>query len=291
MLSFYSLINKLNEFWADYGCVVLLPYTTEVGAGTLTPDTIFNVIGNQFCKRSYVQKVIRPADGRYGDNPNRLYQHHQYQVILKPSPSNIQDLYLKSLESIGIDINKHDIRFIEDDWKNPSIGASGVGWEVCCDGMEISQFTYMQQMGGIELDIITVELAYGLERIALYLQKKNSIYDIIYHNDNGQDILYGDIFKANEFDFSKMALESLDSNIIKKQIDLLDQSIEKLLDDKLPIAALDYCLKFSHHFNLLDAQGVFSAQERGMKLLYIREAVKKCCQLYIELDIRDKCVV
>lgn len=277
MNSLQSIIFTLQSYWSEYGCTILQPSTTEVGAGTLHPATIFNSIDKKECKIAYSQPVIRPADGRYGRNPNRLYQHHQYQVLIKPSPNNLQDLYLQSLEKIGISLAEHDVRFVEDDWENPSVGACGLGWEVWCDGMEISQFTYMQQVGGIECHLIPGELAYGLERIAMYIQDIDNVYQLKWNEDG---VTYGDIFQRHEYEFSTM-LEYQNIDELFVQLQQLKDYCQLLLNKELPLAAYDQCLKASHTLNLLDACGKLSATERVNHILNIRNLVKLCCTSYI----------
>ncbi len=278
MKSFQEIINTLENYWSNYGCVILQPSTTEVGAGTLHPATIFGSIGQKNCKLAYVQPVVRPSDGRYGKNPNRLYQHHQYQVLIKPAPNDLQDLYLKSLESISIDVKRHDIRFVEDDWENPSVGAWGLGWEVWCDGMEISQFTYMQQVGGIECSIIPGELAYGLERLAMHVQNIDDVYQLKFNNDG---VTYGDIFRKNEQEFSYAALKaSYNEHYLSSHLGILEDMCFTLLDQNLPIAAYDQCLKANHNLNLLEAGGIIGATERADYILRIRNLVKLCCKSY-----------
>ncbi|MBQ4874790.1 MAG: glycine--tRNA ligase subunit alpha [Rickettsiaceae bacterium H1] len=280
MSSFQNIISTLEKYWSDYGCVILQPSTTELGAGTLHPATIFNSIGNMDRKIAYVQPVIRPGDGRYGKNPSRLYQHHQYQVLIKPSPENLQELYLKSLEKLGISLEEHDIRFVEDDWENPSVGAWGLGWEVWCDGMEISQFTYMQQVGCIECNPVPGELAYGLERLAMYIQNIDDVYQLKW-NDFG--ITYGDIFKRNELELSTAALDSFhDKKELSSHIENLKNNCTLLLNKGLPLAAYDQCLKANHTLNLLDASGALGHTERASYILQVRDLVKSCCKSYVE---------
>ena len=281
MLSFQDIILILRNYWCDYGCVILQPSTTEVGAGTLHPATIFNAINDEACKIAYAQPVIRPTDGRYGRNPNRLYQHHQYQVLLKPSPQDLQDLYLKSLEKLGISLQNHDIRFVEDDWENPSVGAWGLGWEVWCDGMEISQFTYMQQVGGLECAFIPGELAYGLERLAMYIQDVDDVYQLKW-NDHG--VTYGDVFKRNEYESSAAALDHYDADSLLLQISNIEKHCQYLIEKDLPIAAYDQCLKASQTLNLLDASGTLGATERAAYILRIRTLVKLCCKSYTSIQ-------
>ncbi|WFW29613.1 MAG: glycine--tRNA ligase subunit alpha [Wolbachia endosymbiont of Menacanthus eurysternus] len=273
-----NIINELQNFWSNEGCTILYSYTSEMGAGTLHPITIISAINEKPTKVAYLQPTIRPSDGRYGNNHNRLYQHHQYQVIIKPSNNNLQNTYLNSLKTLGISIEEYDIKFIEDDWENPSIGASGLGWEVTCNGMEITQLTYIQQIGGIDCKIISGEIAYGLERLAMCIQNINNIYDIIW-NSNG--ITYGDIFKQREYEFSHLALNYYDIKVIQKQFKDTKELCKFLIENKLPLAAYDQCIKASHLLNLLDARGVLSANERTIYISKVRELTKKCCELYI----------
>lgn len=282
--SFYGLIKGLEEYWSGYGCSILLPYTSELGAGTLHPATIFASISAKDTKIAYVQPVIRPADGRYGKNPNRLYQHHQYQVLIKPSPDDLQELYLGSLKHIGIDVFNRDIRFVEDDWENPSVGAWGRGWEVWCDGMEISQFTYMQQVGGVVLTKIPGELAYGLERIAMYVQDVNSVGDLSYGSNTEK---YMQIYGENEHQFSVAALDSYSYELLLEQFDNNAAQAELLLEKELPLVAYDHCVKTSHILNLLDSRGFVGVSERSKYILDIRELVKRCCEIFIKQE-RDR---
>ncbi len=272
--SFQGIIFALQRFWAQHGCVIVQPYGTEVGAGTLHPATTLRALGPKPWNVAYVQPSIRPKDGRYGDNPNRLYQHHQYQVILKPSPDNIQQLYLDSLAAIGVDPLEHDIRFVEDDWENPSIGAWGLGWEVWCDGMEISQFTYMQQVGGLECAPVSGELTYGLERLIMYIQGVENVYDLDW---NGQGVTYGDVFHQNEKEFSAFALDASDPDILFRHFGDAEKSCLMLIEKNLPLPAYDYCLKASHLLNLLDARGVIGVTERASYLARVRTLAKSCC--------------
>ncbi|CAK8163313.1 glycine--tRNA ligase subunit alpha [Candidatus Xenohaliotis californiensis] len=277
MLTFQELINRLNKYWAEYGCTILQPYTTEMGAGTLHPATALRAIDSLHYKIAYVQPSIRPADGRFGKNPNRLYQHHQYQVILKPSPDNMQELYLKSLEEISINIEKNDIRFVNDDWENPSIGAAGTGWEIWHNGIEISQFTYMQQVGGILCPAITGELTYGLERICTIIQNKDSIYDLMW----SENMSYKQIFKKQEEDFSNSTYyHNNDEKYLLEQFKQNELKALTLIKNNLPVAAYDQCLKASHNLNLLDANGNLSTQERAQFILKIRNLTNKCCGLW-----------
>ena len=282
--SFQGIIFALQQFWAKQKCVIMQPYTTEVGAGTLCPATTLRALGSKPWNVAYVQPSIRPGDGRYGDNPNRVYQHHQFQVILKPSPENIQDLYLQSIKEIGIDPLKHDIRFVEDDWENPSIGAWGLGWEVWCDGMEVTQFTYMQQVGGLECNPIPGELTYGLERLIMYIQGVENVYDLDW---NGAGVTYGDIFKQNEREFSAFALEYSDTDMLFRHFGEVEASCLALVEKDLPLPAYDYCLKGSHLLNLLDARGVIGVTERAAYLGRVRNLAKACCQKWLETQGED----
>jgi len=279
VLSFQGMIMALQKFWTEQGCIILQPYHTEVGAGTLHPATVLRALGPKDWNVAYVQPSIRPKDGRYGENPNRLQHYYQYQVILKPSPDNLQELYLKSIQEIGVDPLKHDIRFVEDDWENPTVGAWGLGWEVWCDGMEISQFTYMQQVGGIDCNPIPGELTYGLERIAMYIQGKESVYDILW-NDDG--VLYGDVFKQNEREFSAYNLEYADTEILFRHFEDYERECISLIEKNLPLPAYDFALKASHHLNLLDARGVIGVTERASYIGRVRTLAKACCEKWNE---------
>lgn len=274
-LSFQGLILKLQDYWANYGCVILQPYDMEVGAGTFHPATTLYCLGEGDWNCAYVQPSRRPKDGRYGNNPNRLQHYYQYQVILKPSPDDIQELYLKSLYHIGIDPKIHDIRFVEDDWESPTLGAWGLGWEVWCDGMEVSQFTYMQQVGGIEIKPVAGELTYGLERLAMYIQGIENVYELDF---NGKGVKYGDIFLKAEQQFSAYNLEFADKDILMQHFKDAEKECQSLLDKKLPLPAYDQCIKASHLFNLLDARGVISVTERMSYILKVRALASGCCR-------------
>lgn len=278
--TFQEMIIALQNFWAERGCVILQPYHTEVGAGTLHPATVLRVLSDKDWNVAYVQPSIRPKDGRYGENPNRLQHYYQYQVILKPSPDNIQDLYLESLKVIGVDLMKHDIRFVEDDWENPTVGAWGLGWEVWCDGMEVSQFTYMQQVGGLDCFPVAGELTYGLERIAMYLQGVESVYDIKY-NDK---VTYGEIFKQNEREFSAFNLEFSNAETLFQHFNDVEKQCLDLLEKNLPLPAYDHCLKASHFLNLLDARGVIGVTERASYIGRVRHLAKSCCEKWVEVS-------
>ncbi|MFR9296532.1 MAG: glycine--tRNA ligase subunit alpha [Aedoeadaptatus pacaensis] len=277
-MHFQGMIQKLQEYWNEQGCVVLEPYDTEKGAGTMSPHTFTRTLGPEPWRTVYVEPSRRPADGRYGDNPNRLYQHHQLQVILKPSPEDVQELYLKSLEVLGIDPLKHDIRFVEDNWESPTLGAWGLGWEVWLDGMEITQFTYFQQVGGINCDLESAELTYGLERIAMYLQDVDTVYDIDW---NGH-IKYGDIFKKAEYEHSKYSFEIADIDMLKQLFDMYEKEATRVLDLDLVLPGYDYVLKCSHTFNLLDARGAISVSQRAAYISRVRNMARLTAQKYIE---------
>ena len=271
VLSFQNLIFNLQKFWDKQGCIILQPYDLEVGAGTFHPATTLRSLGPKPWKAAYVQPSRRPTDGRYGKNPNRLQHYYQYQVIIKPSPKDIKQLYLKSLMAIGIDSKEHDIRFVEDDWESPTLGAAGLGWEVWCDGMEITQFTYFQKMTGIECKPISVELTYGLERICMFVQGKKNVFDIDW-NDNG--VKYGEVYLQSEKEFSAYNFDQANTDSLLKNFEIAEQECKNLLDQKLPLPAYDQCLKASHIFNLLDARGVIAVAERTGYINRIRELAK-----------------
>ena len=261
----------MQKFWSKYGCAILQPYDLEIGAGTFHPATTLRSLGSEPWKAAYVQPSRRPTDGRYGENPNRLQHYYQFQVIIKPSPDNIKQTYLKSLASIGIDVKNHDIRFVEDDWESPTLGAAGLGWEVWCDGMEITQFTYFQQMTGLECKPIPVEITYGLERLCMFVQGKNNVFDIDWNN-NG--IKYRDVFLQSEKEFSAYNFELANTETLLKNFELAEIECMALLEKKLALPAYDQCLKASHLFNLLDARGVIGVAERTGYINRIRELAK-----------------
>ena len=288
-LNFQDLILALSQFWVQQGCVLQQPYDVEVGAGTMHPETFLRVLGPQSYRVAYVQPSRRPADGRYGENPNRLYKHAQFQVILKPSPEDIQDVYLKSLAAIGIDLREHDIRFEEDNWESPTLGAWGIGWQVLLDGLEITQFTYFQQSGGIDLDPVSVELTYGLERICAFLQGKESVYDLRWSEDR----TYGDIRMAEEQQFSEYSFDRSDAKAIRSEFELHEKQAKELLEGwksadgrerrRYPLLAIyDHCLKCSHLFNLLDARGVISTTERAALMARVRAVACRTAAAYLE---------
>lgn len=276
-MDFQSLILKLHEYWSKKGCVLLQPYDTEVGAGTFHPATFFRVLGPEPWKTAYVEPCRRPTDGRYGENPNRLQHYYQYQVILKPSPADSQEEYLASLAYLGIDPTKHDIRFVEDDWESPTLGAWGLGWEVWLDGMEITQFTYFQQVGGIELAPVSVELTYGLERIAMYLQGVDNVFDLQWCNG----IKYGEVHKQSEIEFSKFNFDYANTELLLRQFSSYEGESNEMLKNGLVQPAYEYCLKSSHTFNLLDARGVLSVNERTGYIARVRALAKSCAEAYL----------
>ena len=277
-MDFQTIILKLQKFWGEQKCILTQPYDIEKGAGTMNPRTFLRVLGPEPWRVAYVEPSRRPADGRYGDNPNRLFQHHQFQVIIKPSPDNIQELYLQSLAELGIHQDEHDIRFVEDNWESPTLGAAGVGWEVWLDGMEITQFTYFQQVGGVEVKPVALELTYGLERIAMYLQNKESVYDIMW-NDK---LKYGEIFLQNEIEQSKYNFEVSDAKSLFTMFDLYQKEVDNCVEAKLVLPAYDYVLKCSHTFNLLDSRGAISVSERTAFIARVRAMARLCAAAYVE---------
>ena len=277
--SFQDLILTLHAYWSAQGCLILQPYDIEVGAGTLHPGTVLRALGKTPWRAAYVQPSRRPSDGRYGENPNRLQHYYQYQVILKPSPPDLQALYLGSLVEIGIDTSVHDIRFVEDDWESPTLGAWGLGWEVWCDGMEVTQFTYFQQMGGFDCKPVAGELTYGLERLAMYIQGKDSIYDLAY-NDRG--VRYGDVFLENEKQMSTWNFEVANTDALFDLFRKAAAECENCLEHKLPIPAYEQAIKASHVFNLLNARGVISVAERQAYIGRVRDLAKGSCAAWME---------
>ena len=277
--SFQDLILTLQRFWADHGCVILQPYDMEVGAGTFHPATTLRALGPNPWRAAFVQPSRRPTDGRYGENPNRLQHYYQFQVILKPSPKDSQELYLQSLAALGIDPRSHDIRFVEDDWESPTLGAWGLGWEVWCDGMEVSQFTYFQQVGGFDCDPVAVELTYGLERLAMYVQGVENVYDLDF---NGAGTKYGDVFLRAEREFSAYNFEHANTDILFQHFADAEAECHALIAKDLALPAYDQCIKASHTFNLLDARGVISVTERQVYILRVRELAKSCCEMWLQ---------
>ena len=271
VLSFQDIIMNLQKFWGKYGCVILQPYDIEVGAGTFHPATTLRSLGPKPWKAAYVQPSRRPTDGRYGENPNRLQHYYQFQVIIKPSPKDIKQTYLRSLAAIGIDTKKHDIRFVEDDWESPTLGAAGLGWEVWCDGMEVTQFTYFQQMTGIECKPVSVELTFGLERLCMFVQGKNNVFDLDWNNDG---VKYKEVFFQAEKEFSAYNFEHANTETLLKNFEFAEAECKSLLEKKLALPAYDQCLKASHIFNLLDARGVIGVAERTGYINRIRDLAK-----------------
>ncbi len=290
--SFQGLILALQQYWADYGCVILQPYDMEVGAGTFHPGTILRAMGPKHWNAAYVQPSRRPKDGRYGNNPNRLQHYYQFQVTLKPSPKDIQELYLKSLYALGIDPENHDIRFVEDDWESPTLGAWGLGWEVWCDGMEVSQFTYFQQVCGQDCSPVTGELTYGLERLAMYVQGVDSIYDLNFNGAEGDNrVSYGDVFLQAEQEFSRYNFEYANTTDLTRHFEDAEKECKALLEagdheeiHLLALPAYDQCIKASHVFNLLDARGVISVTERQSYILRVRDLSRRCGLAWIKTD-------
>lgn len=274
---FQQIIFNLQKFWSDQGCVILQPVDTEVGAGTLHPATVLRALGKKPWQAAYVQGCRRPTDARYGQNPNRLSHYYQFQVLLKPAPKNIRELYLQSLDLTGLNTSQNDIRFVEDDWENPSVGASGLGWEVWFNGMEITQFTYMQQVGGIECEIVPGEITYGLERIAMHIQNVDSVFDIRWN----KNLSYGEIFKQSEVENSAFILEHSNLEILFKNFSETRQQSQFLAEKSLPIPAYEQALKASHLLNLLDARGAISVNERASYISQIRGLVKAACELML----------
>lgn len=275
--SIQDMILVLQEFWAEKGCLILNAYDGEKGAGTMSPYTFMRSIGPESWNAAYVEPSRRPADGRYGENPNRLYQHHQFQVVMKPSPLNVQEYYLDSLVALGVDPLKHDIRFVEDNWENPSLGCAGLGWEVWIDGMEITQFTYFQQVGGLKCDPVTAEIVYGLERLAMYILDVDNVYDL----DWTEGVKYGDIFKQPEYEHSRYSYDVSNGELLFKMFDAYESEAERLIEENLVHPAYDYILKCSHTFNLLDARGLISASDRPAYLARIRNMARSIAKAFV----------
>ena len=293
-LIFQELILNLSKYWSDYGCIIQQPYDIEKGASTMNPATFLRALGPEPFKTAMVEPCRRPTDARYGENPNRLGHYFQYQVILKPSPDDAQGIYLKSLEAMGIDLSKHDVRFVEDNWESPTLGAAGVGWEVWLDGMEITQFTYFQQVGGLEVKPVALEITYGLERIAMYLQNVDSVYDVMWNNN----LKYGDIYLQNEIEQSKYNFEYSNPERLFTLFDLAEAECYSCLDAKIVLPAYDWVLKCSHTFNLLDARGVISKDERINYINRVRRMAAAVAKLYVEQReelgyplLKNKCTV
>ena len=285
-MTFQDLIFNLQTFWSKRGCVIQQPYDMEVGAGTFHPATFLRSIGPEPWNAAYVQPSRRPTDGRYGDNPNRLQHYYQFQVILKPSPLEIQDIYLASLKELGIDPLEHDIRFVEDNWESPTLGAWGLGWEVWLNGMEITQFTYFQQVGGIDCKPVIGEITYGLERIAMYLQNVNSVYDLVWTESDSGIVTYGDIYHQNEVEMSTYNFEKANTDILFTHFDNYEKESQSLIEDDLPLPAYEMVLKASHAFNILDARHAISVTERQRFILRVRSLARAVAQAYY--DKREK---
>ena len=279
VLTFQDTIFNLQKYWSKQGCIILQPYDLEVGAGTFHPATTLRSLGEKPWKTAYVQPSRRPTDGRYGDNPNRLQHYYQFQVLIKPSPKNIKKLYLNSIASIGINHKEHDIRFVEDDWESPTLGAAGLGWEVWCDGMEITQFTYFQQMAGIDCKPISVEITYGLERLCMFNQNKKNVFDLTWNNDG---IFYRDVFHQAEKEFSAYNFEHANTDNLFKIFDMHEQEVISLIEKKISLPAYDQCLKASHVFNILDARGVISVAQRAKYIARIRDLTKTIGKAWLE---------
>lgn len=290
--SFQDLILTLQTFWADQGCVILQPYDMEVGAGTFHPATALRALGPKPWNAAYVQPSRRPTDGRYGENPNRLQHYYQLQVIMKPTPADIQDLYLESLRRIGLSPETHDIRFVEDDWESPTLGAWGLGWEVWCDGMEVSQFTYFQQVGGFDCEVVSAEITYGLERLAMYVQGVDRVYDLSFNGRmDARRLSYGDIFLQAEQEYSRFNFEYADTELLQQHFKDAEKECKALLEQgdsdarhEMALPAYDQCIKASHVFNLLDSRGVISVTERQSYILRVREMAKACCAAWLKTE-------
>jgi len=290
-MNFQDIILKLESYWASNGCAVMQPYDVEKGAGTFNPATFFRCLGPEPWSACYVEPSRRPTDGRYGENPNRLQHYYQYQVVIKPAPENILELYLKSLEAIGIDTKAHDIRFVEDNWESPTVGAWGLGWEVWLDGMEITQFTYFQQVGGIDLKPITAEITYGLERLAMYSQNVDSVFKLIWTEigtgNTKKTLTYGDVHLKDEQEFSRYNFEESDAEMLFANFNAFEKEASNILDKGLVGPGYDYVLKTSHTFNLLDARGLISVTERANYIFRVRTLAKKTAELYLKMRCND----
>ncbi len=283
VLNFSQMLLKLQTYWADLGCSIVQPYDLPSGAGTFHNATFLKTLDPKPWSCAYVAPSRRPTDGRYGENPNRLGAYYQFQVIIQPSPDDIQELYLKSLEALGLDLKQHDIRFVEDNWESPTLGAWGLGWEVWLDGMEITQFTYFQQVGGYKVESVAAEITYGTERLAMYLQNKDSIYDIVWSENIHGVTTYGDVHKQSEFEFSKYNFEVADVDMLFRHFEDYYAECNRCLEEMLPLAAYDYCLLASHTFNILDARKAISVTQRQNYILKVRDLAKGCATVYKEL--------
>jgi len=278
--TYQDTIRALEGYWADYGCVLMQPYHTELAAGTMNPATFLRSLGSKPWKSGYVEPVIRPLDGRYGENPYRFQHYFQYQVVIKPAPENVLDLYFASLEAIGIDLRRHDVRLVEDDWEQPTLGAWGLGWEVWCDGMEITQWTYFQQLGGIDVELVPAEITYGLERLAMFLQGKRSAFELEW----APGITWGDVYRENERQWSVYNFELAPTDVLARRFGEHEEECRLLLERRLPLPAYDQVLKASHAFNLLDARGALSATERAAYIGRVRNLAREVAQVYLELE-------
>ncbi|MBP6324784.1 MAG: glycine--tRNA ligase subunit alpha [Sulfurospirillum sp.] len=283
MLTFSQMLLNLQMFWQDQGCTIVQPYDMPAGAGTFHNATFLRSLSSKPWATAYVAPSRRPTDGRYGENPNRLGSYYQFQVLIKPSPDNIQELYLKSLEMLGLDIKKHDIRFVEDNWESPTLGAWGLGWEVWLDGMEVTQFTYFQQVGGIACNPVSVEITYGVERLAMYLQEKESVFDLVWNENQFGVTTYGDVHKQSEYEFSRYNFEVADVAMLFEHFENAQKECKRCLEENLPLPAYDYCLMASHTFNVLDARKAISVTQRQNYILKIRELAKGCALKYKEV--------
>ncbi|MEC9375391.1 MAG: glycine--tRNA ligase subunit alpha [Pseudomonadota bacterium] len=279
-MTFQNLILTLQHFWAEQGCAIMQPYDAAMGAGTFHPATFLRAIGPEPWNAAYVQPSRRPSDGRYGENPFRLQHYFQFQVVLKPSPDNIQEVYIDSLKSLGLETNVHDIRFVEDDWESPTLGAWGLGWEVWLNGMEVTQFTYFQQAGGLECRPVTGEITYGLERIAMYLQNQSSVFDLIWTKNKDKSLTYGDVFLQQEIEMSRYNFEKADTNLLFTRFDSAEKECNKLIKDGLPLPAYEFVLEASHTFNLLDARNALSVSERQRYILRVRTLARTVAEMY-----------
>lgn len=278
--TYQETIAALERYWADYGCVLMQPYHTEVAAGTMNPATFLRCLGPQPWKTAYVEPSIRPLDGRYGENPFRFQHYFQYQVVLKPAPENVLDVYFGSLEAIGIDLRKHDVRLVEDDWEQPTLGAWGLGWEVWCDGMEITQWTYFQQLGGLELDLIPAEMTYGLERLTMFLQGKRTAFDLEW----APGVTWGEVYRESERQWSIYNFEKAPIDVLTRRFGEHEEECKALVEERLPLPAYDQVLKCSHTFNVLDARGALSATERAAYIGRVRNLARSVAQLYVEME-------
>ncbi len=281
--SFQAIVELLQSYWSELSCAVLTPYDAEMGAGTFHPATVLQALGPKPWRCTYVQPSRRPTDSRFGIHPNRLHRHHQLQVLLKPAPSDVQNLYLNSLRRIGIDTSRHDIRFVEDDWESPTLGASGLGWEVWCDGMEVTQFTYIQKMGGLECEVVSCEITYGLERLIMYVQDKDNVYDLDYnqYQDKNLRISYGDVFQRTEAELSEYAMNLANTDMLLQHFKDLEAESLSLIARRLAVPAYELCMKCSHIFNLLDARGVIGTTERARYIARVRNLARGACNIWL----------